>query len=408
MENIIPFKKADILLPKENFTKWSVIACDQFTSDKHYWSETEKAVGSASSTLHITLPEIYLEEDSVEQRIKDINNKMTEYINSGVFNEYKDALIYIERRQPDGRIRAGIVGAVDLEEYEYTKGSKKMIRATEGTVLERIPPRVKIRKDAPLELPHIMLLIDDTEKTVIEPLASEKDNMTKLYDFDLIMDGGHIEGYLIDPNNTAKVLDGLKNLCSKEEKPLLFAVGDGNHSLATAKACYEIIKKDDPDNAINHPARYALAEIGNIHGYALDFEPIYRVLFSVSPEHVLSKLKEYFSHNDVNTEISYSFKGQEGRVSIFVPENKLAVGVLQEFIDSYIKENPQARVDYIHGIEDVKKLSKKENTIGFIFDGISKETLFESVKNTGALPRKTFSMGEARDKRYYLECRKIK
>ncbi|MBE6670842.1 MAG: DUF1015 domain-containing protein [Ruminococcaceae bacterium] len=407
MKKTIPFKKTNILLPKDNFEKWSVIACDQFTSDKEYWADTQKNVGVSYSTLHITLPEIYLEDGDVSERIEKINNNMLEYLNSDVFCEYKDALIYIERIQPDGRTRAGVIGAVDLEEYEYTKDSKKMIRATEGTVLERIPPRVAIRKDAPLELPHIMLLIDDVNKTVIEPLAEKKNNMRKLYDFDLMMGGGHITGYLIDEESSAEIINKLETLCSDDEEPLLFAVGDGNHSLATAKSCYELLKKTDPD-ASNKPSRYALAEVGNIHSDALDFEPIYRVLFSVSPEDVLNKMNEYFSHENANKEIIYTFGEKEGSIKINIPDNKLTVGVLQEFIDLYLKNNPDAKVDYIHGIDDVKKITQQENTIGFIYDGISKDTLFSSVKATGALPRKTFSMGHARDKRYYLECRKIK
>ena len=403
----IPFKPADILLPKTNFEKWAVIACDQFTSDKEYWTETENIVGEDYSTLNITLPEIYLEEGGVEKKIEKINSNMNEYIDSTIFNEYKDSLIYIERTQPDGRIRPGIIGAVDLEEYDYRPTSKKLIRATEGTVLERIPPRVKIRKDAPLETPHTMLLIDDINKTVIEPLAEQKNKMTKLYDFELMMGGGHIKGYQIDKENTQRVLEALESLCDSEDEQLLFAVGDGNHSLATAKECYELEKKNDPTKT-NLLSRFALVEVGNIHCDALDFEPIYRVLFNVEPENVLEDLKQFFKQKKGKTNIIYTYNGKEGNISIDIPEEKISTGVIQEFIDQYIANNPNAKVDYIHGIDDVKKLSSNNNSIGFIYEGISKDTLFKSVKATGSLPRKTFSMGEARDKRYYLECRKIK
>ena len=403
----IPFKPADILLPKANFEKWAVIACDQFTSDSAYWRETKEIVGDSCSTLKITLPEIYLEEKDTEKRIKNINQKMNEYLNSSFFQEYKNALIYIERTQPDGRIRPGLIGAVDLEEYDYKPTSKKMIRATEGTVLERIPPRVKIRKDAPLETPHTMLLIDDINKTVIEPLSHQTNKMKKIYDFNLMMGGGHIKGYLVDESNKEQTLKNLEKLCESQSEPLLFAVGDGNHSLATAKECYETEKTNTTD-PLNLPSRYALVEIGNIHSDALDFEPIYRVLFNVTPESILKELKEFFNQESNNTRIVYTYGNTEGNIDINVSAEKIPTGVIQEFIDEYIKRHPETKVDYIHGVDDVKKLSSKKNSIGFIYEGISKDTLFESIKSTGSLPRKTFSMGEARDKRYYLECRQIK
>ena len=406
--NNIPFKKADILLPKENFEKWAVIACDQFTSAVDYWNETKNIVGDAYSTYHITLPEIYLEEEGVDKRIEAINEKMVRYINDEVFAEYKNSLIYIERVQPDGRVRQGVVGAVDLEAYDFKVGSQTPVRATEGTVIERIPPRVEIRKNAPLELPHIMLLIDDIEKTVVEPLADKKGEMKILYDFELMMGGGHITGYLINEKDADEVLKSIGRLTANEEKPLTIAVGDGNHSLATAKVCYENIKKVDTENASEHPARYALAELGNIHSSALDFEPIYRVLFSVNPENVVSELNNYFKTKVNGNKITYFYGEKEGSITVDIPSDKISVGAVQEFIDWYISKYPDAKVDYIHGVEDTKKLASKENTIGFIYDGISKETLFSSVKATGALPRKTFSMGEGRDKRYYIECRKIK
>ncbi len=405
MKNKIPFKTADILIPKESLEKWSVIACDQFTSDAEYWDKTEKYVGKANSTLNITFPEIYLEKVDNQTKINEINSCMLDYLNKDIFNEYKDAMIYIERTQPDGRIRQGIIGAVDLEEYEYQKGSKKLIRATEGTIIERIPPRVQIRKDALLEAPHIILLIDDVKKSIIEPLSKIKEEMTKVYDFDLMMGGGHICGYLIDKDNIERIYEQFDKLCEGYDYPLLFAVGDGNHSLATAKECYELNKAQGKDTTLS---RYALAEIENIHSDALDFEPIYRVMFSVDPENVVREMKEYFNTNTANTTIMYYYGNKEGSIDINIPSDKLSTGVVQEFIDYYMSKYSDAKLDYIHGIEHTKELSQKDNTIGFIYDGISKDNLFEMVKATGSLPRKTFSMGESKDKRYYLECRKIK
>ena len=405
MKNNAPFKTADILIPKEQLEKWAVIACDQFTSNDDYWDKTEEFVGDANSTLRITFPEIYLEKVDNQTKINEINSCMVDYLNKEIFNEYKDSMIYIERTQPDGRIRQGIVGAVDLEAYVYQKGSKKLIRATEGTIIERIPPRVKIRKDASLESPHIILLIDDIDKKIIEPLAQNKHKMTKIYDFDLMMGGGHICGYLIDSNNVERIISEFENICQSSENPLLFAVGDGNHSLATAKECYELSKSQNKDTTLS---RYALAEIENIHSEALDFEPIYRVMFSVDVENVIKEMNEYFRTETANSVIKYFYGKKEGSVNVNIPSDKLSTGVIQEFIDSYINKYPTTKLDYIHGIEHTKELAEKENTIGFIYDGISKDNFFEMVKATGSLPRKTFSMGESMDKRYYLECRKIK
>lgn len=405
MNNKIPFKTADILIPKENIEKWAVIACDQFTSDSKYWNETEEFVGEANSTLKITFPEIYLEKVDNKNKIAQINNTMLDYLNKGIFTEYNDSMIYIERTQPDGRIRQGIVGAIDLEAYDYRKGSRKLIRATEGTILERIPPRVKIRKDAALESPHIILLIDDAKKNIIEPLYQEKEKMTKIYDFDLMMGGGHIAGYLIDKNNIERINSEFEKICKSCNDSLLFAVGDGNHSLATAKECYELNKLQNKDTFLS---RYALAEIENIHSDALDFEPIYRVLFSVDPENVIREMDKFFDKSSPNATIKYYYGEKEGSIDINIPSDKLSTGIVQEFIDQYLDNHSDAKLDYIHGIEHTKELSKAENTIGFIYDGISKDNLFDMVKATGSLPRKTFSMGESKDKRYYLECRKIK
>ena len=417
MRNV--FMPADILLPKDKskMTEWSVVACDQYTSDRDYWERVEKTVGDCPSTLKITLPEIYLEDGDVEKRIAKINETMKEYVEKGVFEEHKNCYIYTERTLANGKTRKGIVGKVDLEKYDFSKGSQSEIRATEGTVLERIPPRVKIRENASLELPHIMVLIDDAENSVIK----EAEKATEVcYDFDLMENGGHIKGKLIDGNgDVAKKIDeALASLESEEvfakkygisgRKPLPYAVGDGNHSLATAKTCWEEIKKTDP----NSPARYALVEIVNLHDSSLEFEAIHRNVFEVSPEKILSELEEYFDCKPQNT----PFEKINGRqyftfltdkndyyFEIKNPTKNLAVGTVQEFIDS----RNYGKTDYIHG-EDVVRKNLSETTVGFLFDTMEKEELFPTVIKDGALPRKTFSMGHAHDKRFYLEARKIK
>lgn len=402
-----PVRSADILIPKTSFEYWSVVACDQFTSDLEYWKEVERTVNGHPSAYKIMLPEIYLEGNDVEKRIDSINSTMNEYLSGGVFAEYKNAMIYVERTQPDGKIRQGIVAAVDLEEYDYSKNSKSLIRATEGTVLERIPPRVRIRKDAPLEMPHVMLLIDDKALSVIEKTGENKQDFRKLYDFDLMSGGGHIKGYLIPDEVCENVITALENLSDKTGNGLLFAVGDGNHSLATAKECYERLKtRIGKEAAANHPSRYALAEIVNIHSPALEFEPIYRVLFNCDPRKVVDELKETFDKG--NTVIKCFYDGKSEEIGVKIPDGMITVGALQSFIDALIKKDASIKVDYIHGEDEVERLSSEQGRLGFVFEGIGKDTLFASVSKTGALPRKTFSMGTAYDKRYYLECRKIK
>lgn len=387
---------ADILLPKNGFEKWAVIACDQFTSEKEYWEETEKTVGDAPSALRIVLPEVYLD-GSVDERIAGINATMQSYIDGGVLEEHKDAMIYVERTQSDGIVRHGIVGAVDLDDYDYRSGSRALIRATEQTVIERIPPRVKIRRDAPLELPHVLLLIDDPEGRVIEPLEAETDKMKKAYDFELMQGGGHIKGWFIDKAAQQRVNTCLEGLMSCDGD-MLFAVGDGNHSLATAKECSKL-----SDSCL---ASSALVEVVNIHDKAINFEPIYRVLFGVDPERVIADMKR-----DLGTsENGHTFTCVYGDKTETVTVNataKLPVGTLQSWLDGYIKDT-DIKIDYIHGESVVENLCKADNTLGFVFDGMKKYELFEAVMADGSLPRKTFSMGHASDKRYYIEARKIK
>ncbi len=389
---------ADILLPKKGFEKWAVVACDQFTSEADYWTQVENFVGDEPSALKVTLPEIYLENGDTEKRIADINNKMLDYLNNGVLEEHKSSMIYVERTQSDGTVRHGIVGAIELSDYDYAKGSDALIRATEQTVVERIPPRVKIRKDAPIELPHVLLLADDPEKTVIEPITAIKDKLIIAYDFDLMQGGGHITGWFLREQDIARVGDAVNSLAENDTK-MMFAVGDGNHSLATAKEC---------SKQSNSPlAKSALVEVVNVHDSSIQFEPIYRVLFGVDPEAVLDNLKSDLGYDGPDAQkFICCFDGKEVNISL-KPTSKLPVGTLQTWLDEYIKVN-NVRIDYIHGEDVVRTLSKENGNLGFIFDGMKKEELFPAVALDGSLPRKTFSMGHAADKRYYIEARRIK
>ncbi len=417
----IPFKRGNILLPKNtDMTKWSVVACDQYTSEPEYWNDVEKIVGDAPSTLKLTLPEIYLEDENVSERIAKINSNMKALLDEDFFNEYKDSMIYLERTQSDGKIREGLIGVVDLEAYSYEKGAETPIRATEKTVIERIPPRVKIRENAPLELPHIMILIDDDKKQIIENLKNKVSEDDIVYDFDLMKNGGHVKGYLLNEETMDEVDKGLKELADKEvfakkydvnnKEVLLFAMGDGNHSLATAKACYEKLKETmSEEEYLNNPARYALVELVNLHSPALEFEAINRVIFNTNPEKLLNSLKEYYQINkDGNgQEIEVITNDVNEKWYIENPKSNIAVGSIQIFLDEYLKNN-EGKIDYIHGEETTKNLAKQSGNVGFIFEAMPKNELFKTVILDGSLPRKTFSMGHSYDKRYYLESRKIK
>ena len=414
------YSAADVLLPdfkRVSPKKWAVVACDQFTSEPKYWHDAENIVGDAPSTLKMILPEVYLEES--DKRIPAINAEMKSYL-SDLLVSYPDSMIYIEREQSDGSIRRGLLLAIDLEDYDYKRGASSLIRATEATVVERIPPRVAVRRGAALESPHVMLLIDDPDGSVIEPLSTDKCKVA--YDFDLMLGGGHIKGGFVDKGEQARISCALDTLVTPENMtkrygkegiaPLLFAVGDGNHSLASAKAAYEEVKSKLGDAAESHPSRYALCEVVNIHDPALKFEPIYRVMFGVEPEDVLAELKKYadaLSGDAAAQKVSYSYgvDKKQGTLVFEHPTQQLTVGTLQSFIDDYIKRHEGVSVDYIHGEESVASLCDKDDTIGFIFGGMAKDELFKTVIFDGALPRKTFSMGHAEDKRYYLECRKI-
>mgnify|MGYP001175483927 CR=1 FL=1 len=423
--NKVGVRTAKILLPKNGtiLNKWAVVACDQFTSEPEYWKKVEEMVGEEASTLKMVLPEVYLESSDKQARIAKINQNIKEYLNEGILEEKFEGFVLVERETRNEKletrkIRRGLIVALDLEKYEYTRGSKTLIRATEGTVESRIPPRLEIRKDASVELPHIMVLIDDPQKSVIEPLseaATVKSFGEPLYDFELMMGGGHIRGWQIsDEKIIENIADNLEKLircppsqnATAGENGFLFAMGDGNHSLATAKTHWNNIKaayaeKGYGEPMENHPARFALVELVNVHDDGLEFEPIHRIVYKVGSE----KLIKYLEGEGDEIEI-VDEKGKR-KLRIKNMGSNLPVGNLQILLDKYLALNPESKIDYIHGEESVKKLVGELGGIGFILPGMKKEELFPTVEKDGALPRKTFSMGEAEEKRYYLESRKI-
>lgn len=422
-------------LPRKgiDLSKWSVIACDQYTSQPAYWQEVADYVGGAPSTLHLILPEVYLGTPEEASRVRSTQEKMKEYLNSSIL-EQQGSLIYVERTV-DGKMRRGILLALDLEAYDFTPGSQSLIRATEGTILDRLPPRMRIREGASLELPHILVLVDDPEDRVIGSLEKQKDSLPIVYDFDLMQHGGHLCGRAVEDKSLEDtVVENLVHLASPDvfypkygvshdKGVLLFAVGDGNHSLATAKSIWEKIKSQV---GMTHPARYALVEIENIHDKGLEFAPIHRVLFNLNGD-PLEKLKENFG-NLLTVEETSSVLNLKTRVNTIEPEShafglitssgnylclvrnpsaNLPVGTLQPVLDSWIKDNFAAAIDYVHGDETVGDLGKQDGNAGFYLPAMAKEELFRTVLNDCALPRKTFSMGEAHEKRFYLETRKI-
>ncbi|RMF43266.1 MAG: DUF1015 domain-containing protein [Anaerolineae bacterium] len=433
--NHIGLQIPDILLPREGIDlhKWAVIACDQFTSEPEYWQKVESIVGDAPSTLNLVLPEVYLENDDVPQRVQKIQQTMRDYLEQGIFTS-REGIIYVERTV-DGKTRKGIVVALDLEHYDYNKGATSLIRATEGTILERLPPRMKIREGAPLEFPHILVLIDDPEGTVIEPLSNQKERLTPVYDFDLMLGSGHLSGYAVqDAELERGVVAALENLAQPEafaakyglpaDTPvLLYAMGDGNHSLATAKAIWEKIK---PQVGMNHPARYALVEIENVHDDGLLFEPIHRVLFNLQKD-IFAEMQAWYGENyayrpaadeaEMHARVKAGNSGRHvigvvspqgfGTIEIANPTSNLPVGTLQAFLDAFLKQGGAEKIDYVHGDAPVTRLGSQPGNIGFFLPGMDKSDLFKTVILDGALPRKTFSMGEAHEKRFYMEARRI-
>lgn len=409
------FSGADLLLPKlrtaEEWKKWAMIACDQFTSEPSYWEEAERERQGSPSTLDLFLPEAYIDTKG-DAEVASIHERMKEY-RASVFHVIPDSLVYVERTQNNGKVRCGIVGKIDLEQYDYKRNAKLPVRATEGTVLERIPPRVKIRRGAILELPHVMLLIDDPEKKIIEPLAAKKAELECLYDFDLMLGGGHAAGYRLSDETMELLLRQFDAIGTDRDTdtPVVFAVGDGNHSLAAAKAFYDELKQTlTPEEAAVHPARYALTEVVNLHDSALEFEPIYRVAFHCNPADLLDGLRRYACMpmgNPAVQHVQYLTSTERGTMTFTHPSHSLTVGTLQNFLDAYQEAHPSVKYDYIHGEDTVKALVIDAETVGFLFMGMEKQELFPAVESDGALPRKTFSMGEAKDKRYYIEARDI-
>lgn len=417
------FGPADILLPQNcDLTKWSVVACDQYTSQNDYWERVAQTVGDAPSTLKLILPESQLEDGHFEEHVADINRTMDAYLDQGLFRTLPNALIYVERWLDNKKLRRGLVGVVDLECYDYNAGSSSLIRATEGTVITRLPPRVAVRRNASLELPHIMVLVDDPDKQLIEHLTYETDRMEEVYDFDLMERGGHITGYLLPEDLQADVCEILNTLArphdfarkydAKGKPVLLFAIGDGNHSLAAAKAAYEEKKQNTPQEQwADLPSRYALVELVNLHDESLEFEPIHRVCFDVDPDELMKDFLAaypgaHYGDGDGHT-ITYVFDTEVGKITIPKPTAQLPVGTLQEFLDQWMQTH-SGRIDYVHGDDVTWELGRKPGNIGFLLPAMGKDELFKTVIFDGALPRKTFSMGEAHDKRFYLEARKIK
>jgi len=422
------FQPADILLPKDaDMEKWSVIACDQYTSNSKYWKRVEDFVGDARSTLNLILPEIYLN-DMPEKRIEKINSEMADCLSSDVFRVIEDSYVYLERTLLSGAVRKGIIGKIDLEKYDYTPGSQTPVRATESTIVDRLPPRIKIRENAPIELPHVMILIDDRAKTVIEPCENIKAERELLYSFELMENGGHIEAYKLNAEDEKRITEALEALASpetffnnygvKDASVLEYAVGDGNHSLATAKACYEKLKnKIGEEKAKSSPARYALCEIVNLHEDALVFEPIHRIITNTDQTVLFTEMKDFFNGNLTVSDTAPEGDGQTFEVvtaekTVFVtltePPKNITVGSLQAFLDVFVKETG-CEIDYIHGEKDVYELVKENGTtVGFLLPKPEKNDLFKTVIVDGVLPRKTFSMGHAEEKRYYIEARKIK
>ena len=408
----LAFTPADILLPEGcEYSKWSVVACDQYTSQPEYWQRVADYVGKAPSALRLILPESCLEGPGVETDIMEINNTMTRYLREGVFKRLPDAMIYVERTLKNGKVRRGLVGKVDLERYDYEPGGQAAVRATEGTVLARIPPRVAVRKNAPIELPHVLLLADDPAKSVIEPIGERKWGLAPAYDFDLMENGGHLCGWLLDEGEKIHVSNALHSLT--DGAPIQFAVGDGNHSLATARECYERQKKlTPPEKWAALPSRYALVELVNLHDEALEFEPIHRLLFGVEPEKVLEALLAaypgaHYGPDERGHQLFFSHRNGMGVITVPNPKSNLPVGTLQSFLDAYVKTN-KCHMDYIHGDTVARDLGAQEGNLAFLLPALEKSDLFPTVLRDGLLPRKTFSMGEADDKRFYLEARKIR
>ena len=422
------FLPAHILLPSREIPleQWGCVACDQFTSDRSYWEKAAALVGDGPSALQIVLPEVYLTSADLARRIDRIHKTMNQYAQS-VLTRSVDGFIYVERTEQSGRIRQGLVGRVDLEAYSYQRGRLPEVRPSENTVEERLPPRLAVRRGACLETPHVMMLADDPEQTLIEPIAARKDSLRKVYEGELMLGGGHIAGWAVEePALIEQIVSALDALGSQEafdrkypavrgSKPLTLAVGDGNHSLATAKAYWEELKKTlPPEQQKTHPARWCLAEVCNIHSEAIEIEPVHRVLYNATLESVLLSLATWSSENmaglcfGAGSEQHFRLVSprDESELSFETPTAPLTVGTVDEFIEYHLEHHPECSVDYVHDEPAVRALCK-EGAVGLLMPPFEKSDLFKGVVMGGVLPRKTFSMGHAEEKRYYIECRRI-
>lgn len=406
----------DILLPAQgtDMSKWSVVACDQYTSQPGYWHEVADAVGDAPSTLRMIYPEAFLGEANGDMRTDAINAAMREYLDSGVLVPAAHGFILVERECTHGA-RVGLVAAVDLEKYDFSVGSKSPVRATEGTILSRIPPRVSIRKHAPIELSHIMMLINDEKRTVLEPLYEMRDSLRDVYDFELMQGGGHIRGWAVEGEAAEFVADALRALKS-ESGDIFMAVGDGNHSLATARQCWLDMRDSlTPEERQSHPARYAMCEIVNLHSDALVFEPIHRVIKGADMGALIRDMAAWCERGGMRMGRGareghvLRFINSQSDMSVTITDSRqtLDVGTLQTFLDEWIRLHPEADIDYVHGEDAVRELCTQPDVCGVLLRPMDKSKLFRAVEQGGALPRKTFSMGEAHEKRFYLECRRI-
>ncbi len=405
------FTSANILLPAdENKENWAVVACDQYSSAPEYWDGVYERVKDQPSTLHLILPEAWLNTQKGAAHQARIRSNMEDYLQNDILKLYPDAFIYTERTLANGLIRQGLVGTLDLEAYDYHSPSDHPIRATEATILERIPPRAKIRSQAILEFPHILLLQNDNQDLLFQRIGAIKDQLELLYDFDLMENGGRICGWLVEGESKALIESWIDEYESAQHainpaSPLVYAIGDGNHSLAAAKAVWEDIKSNlDLADLGDHPARYALAELENLHHEAQKFEPIHRILKHVDVDHLIA------SFNQVSAEDGYAIEwlshDQKGTIYLDSSISPLPLAVLQHHLDAYLDEN-EGEIDYIHGEEDLTALAMQPGNVGFFLPAISKDSLFETIKNDGSLPRKTFSMGHAQEKRYYMEGRSL-
>ena len=401
------FGAADVLLPRVNeMEKWAVVACDQFSSEPEYWARVRRETEGAPSALNLILPEAELGALDEQERIAQIHAAMRAYLAQGVFEKYERAFVYVERTLVSGAVRRGVIGMVDLERYDYRAGAQAAVRATEKTVVERIPPRMAIRQGAAVELPHVLLLCDDERRALIEPLTLKKDSLPLLYDFELMEHGGRIAGYLVQGGEARALeacIDDYEARCM-ESSGLCYAVGDGNHSLAAAKACYEA-QKAAQDGAQDNLARFALVELENIRDDAQVFEPIHRIVTGVEPEALLSALEERCGAAQGHR-VAWIAGERRGSVTLSAGISPLAVGVLQGFLDEYLAAHG-GQIDYIHGEDVLERLAQRPDAVGFLLPPMEKGQLFDGVVKDGSLPRKTFSMGHACEKRYYLEARRI-